>query len=166
MITRKAFPADAERILQIILQAKERMRLRGSRQWQDGYPASEHISDDINNGFGYVLCVDDRIIAYAAVIFSGEPAYDSIKGNWLSNGPYVVVHRLAVADEMTRRGVATLFMNKIEELSLQKNVKSFRADTNFDNKYMQKILINSGFTYCGEIRYEYNNRMAYEKILR
>jgi GNAT superfamily N-acetyltransferase len=163
---RKAVSSDTERILQIILQGKERMRLRGSKQWQDGYPAFENIADDIDNEFGYVLCADNIVIAYAAVIFSGEPAYDSIKGNWLSDGPYVVVHRLAVADEMTQRGIATLFMRKIEELSFRNNVFSFKVDTNFDNQYMQKVLTKLGFAYCGEIMYESGYRMAYEKILR
>ena len=156
---------DVERIWQIILQAKERMRLRGSRQWQDGYPAIENITGDIEKEYGYVLCSDNEIIAYAAIIFDGEQAYDSIQGNWLSDRPYVVVHRLAVADGMTQRGVATLFLEKVEELSRQNKVFSFRVDTNFDNQYMLKILTKSGFTYCGEVFYESSARMAYEKII-
>ena len=36
---RKAEPADAERIMEIIRQAQAQMRALGSRQWQDGYPA-------------------------------------------------------------------------------------------------------------------------------
>ena len=34
---RKAEPADAERIMEIIRQAQAQMRALGSRQWQDGY---------------------------------------------------------------------------------------------------------------------------------
>ena len=36
---RKAEPADAERIMEIIRQAQAQMRALGSLQWQDGYPA-------------------------------------------------------------------------------------------------------------------------------
>lgn len=161
---RKASATDIERIWQIILQAKEQMRLRNSRQWQNGYPNEENITRDVEKGYSYVLCLDNCIIAYAAVIFDGEPAYGNLKGKWLSNQPYVVVHRLAVADEMKQRGIATLFMQNVEELSRKNNIYSFRVDTNFDNLYMQKILAKLEFTYCGEIMYQ-DARMAYEKIL-
>ena len=40
---RKAEPADAERIMEIIRQAQAQMRALGSRQWQDGYPARADI---------------------------------------------------------------------------------------------------------------------------
>ena len=158
--------ADVERIWQIILQAKERIRLRGSRQWQDGYPDIESIVSDVEKGYGYVLSFENQAIAYAAVIFDGEQAYNSIKGNWLSDRHYVVVHRLDVADEMTQRGIATLFFEKVEELSVQNKVFSFRIDTNFDNQYMLKILAKLGFTYCGDVFYERSGtRVAYEKLL-
>jgi GNAT superfamily N-acetyltransferase len=164
-IFRKAEQVDIERIWQIILQAKEQMRRMNSRQWQDGYPAVENIADDIINGYGRVLCGDSGVIAYGAVIFDGEPAYNDIQGKWLTDLSYVAVHRLAVADEMKKRGIATLFMQKVEELGKRKNVGSFRVDTNFDNLYMQKILFALDFTYCGEIFYDKNQRRAYEKIL-
>jgi GNAT superfamily N-acetyltransferase len=164
-IFRKAKQADTERIWQIILQAKAQMRRMNSRQWQDGYPAIENIANDIANGYGCVLCGDSGVIAYGAVIFDGEPAYNDIQGKWLTGLPYVVVHRLAVADEVKNRGIATLFMQKVGELGKQKEIGSFRVDTNFDNLYMQKILSVLGFTYCGEIFYDKNQRWAYEKIL-
>ncbi len=165
IIFRKAIPADTWRIWQIILQAKEQMRLRGSEQWQNGYPTLENITLDIDNQYGYVLCLNDDVVAYGAVIFDGEPAYVSIEGKWLTDSLYVVVHRLAVADEMKQKGIATLFMQEVEMLSRKNGVFSFRVDTNFDNLYMQKILVKLGFTYCGEITYESGARRAYEKIL-
>ena len=155
---------DAERIWEIILQAKEQMRLRGTLQWQDGYPAFENITQDIESGYGYVLSSDNVVVAYGAVVFDGEPAYDSIVGEWLTNQPYVVVHRLAVADEMKKQGIATLFMQKTEELSREKGVCSFKVDTNFDNLYMQRIMLKLGFVYCGEVEYRSGKRMAYEKV--
>jgi GNAT superfamily N-acetyltransferase len=162
---RKAEQADIERVWQIILQAKEQIRRMNSRQWQDGYPAIENIENDIETGYGYVLCGDKGVIAYGAVIFDGEPAYNAIQGKWLTDLSYVAVHRLAVADEVKNRGIATHFMQKVQELSMQKGINSFRVDTNFDNLYMQKILYALDFTYCGEVIYDKNQRRAYEKNL-
>ena len=162
---RKAKQSDTERIWQIILQAKEQMRRMNSRQWQDGYPVVENITKDIKSGYAYVLCDKDLVIAYGAVIFTGEPAYNNIQGKWLTNLPYVVLHRLAVAEEVKNRGVATSFMQEVAELAKQKNVGSFRVDTNFDNLFMHKMLFALDFTYCGEVFYDKNQRRAYEKVL-
>jgi GNAT superfamily N-acetyltransferase len=160
---------DIPRIWTIICQGREQMRLAGSLQWQDSYPALADIEADIAAGCGYVLrCGEnagENAIAYAAVIFDGEPAYGKIKGQWLADRPYAVVHRLAVADEMKRRGIASLFMRGIERLSLSRGISSVRVDTNFDNQWMIRILSKLGFAYCGEVVYDRNKRMAYEKIL-
>jgi hypothetical protein len=105
---RKAIESDVERIWKIIQQAQAQMRKLNSEQWQNGYPAPDNIANDIKNGYGYVLCNEDSVIAYGAIIFDGEPAYVAIDGKWLSEESYVVVHRLAVADEAKQRGIATL----------------------------------------------------------
>ena len=162
---RKATAEDAARIWEIILQAKAQMLRQNKQQWDETYPLPENIASDIRNGYAYVLCNESRIIAYAAVVFDGEPAYNSIDGRWLSEQPYVVVHRLAVADEMKQKGIASLFMQKIEELSRSLGIHSFKVDTNFDNFYMHKMLEKLGFSYCGEISYQRGSRMAYEKLL-
>lgn len=162
---RKADEADAMRIWLMIEQAKKQMQQLGSQQWQDGYPIPETIACDIAFGYGYVLCNEEGAVAYGSVIFDSEPAYEAIEGKWMDDEPYVVVHRLAVANEMKQQGVGTLFMQKVEEFSRQQNVHRFRVDTNFDNHYMHKILERLRFAYCGEIQYDRGARMAYEKSI-
>ncbi|WP_298613510.1 GNAT family N-acetyltransferase [uncultured Odoribacter sp.] len=166
IIFRKAIETDTEEIGQIILDAKEQMRLRNSRQWQNGYPASEDIDRDIQSGYGYVLCEGNRVVAYGAVIFDGEPAYRLIQGKWHTEDPYVAVHRLAVSVKRVKCGLATRFMQEVEKLSCRKEIYSFRVDTNFDNLYMLRLLTTLGFNYCGEIRYDKEVRKAYDKNLR
>jgi len=164
---RKAERNDFDQIWQIILEAKEQMRRLNSHQWEENYPAVKNITDDMENGYSYVLCENEEVIAYAAVVFTGEPAYNHLQGKWLTDCPYVVVHRLAVAEKKKKQGIATFFMQQIETFSLQKGIKSFRVDTNFDNVYMHKIFSALGFTYCGEIVYDQGGqRRAYEKVLK
>lgn len=122
LLFRPAVPADASRIQTIIRQAQAQMRAAGSLQWQNGYPGPEHIAADLFRGYGRVLCRpsstgDAEVVAYGAVSFDGEPAYDAIEGEWSSDEAYVVLHRLAVADEMKRQGVATTFFHRTEELA-------------------------------------------------
>lgn len=63
---RKAAVTDIDPVWRIILQAKEQMRLLGSRQWQDGYPALDDIRRDIADGCGYVLAAGNVPVAYGA----------------------------------------------------------------------------------------------------
>ena len=112
-----------------------------------------------------VRTAEPRVIAYAAVVYDGEPAYDAIEGRWLTAGPYVVVHRLAVADEAKRRGTATAFLRHVETEARARGMRGFRIDTAHDNRYMQRLLRTLEFTLCGRIRYRSGERLAYEKPL-
>ena len=162
LIFRQAQSCETDRIMQIIRQAQARMHAAGSRQWQDGYPAPGHISADIGRNRGYVLCKPGvegplSVIAYGAVVFDGEPAYDAIDGQWLTDEPYVLVHRIAVADGERGRGVAAEFLHRVETLAQERGVKAFRIDTNFDNQTMLRLLERTGFTYCGKVVYRAAN---------
>ena len=162
---RKATAQDVETIWNIILDAKEQMRLAGSAQWQDGYPKKESIETDMENGYGYVLTFKEKIIAYTAVIFDIEPAYEIIEGKWLTQQPYAVVHRMAVSKEMKRKGIAHYFFQLIEEMVVNKHVYSVRVDTNFDNQPMLSILKKRNYVYCGEVYFRGAARKAFEKVL-
>ncbi|MBQ8521884.1 MAG: GNAT family N-acetyltransferase [Bacteroides sp.] len=165
MKLRSATLSDLPRIWQIIRQAKAQMVREGKHQWDENYPLEEHLRADILHEAAYVLTDEEVIIAYGAIVFDGEPAYLDIEGKWLSKQPYVVLHRLAVADEAKRRGVAVRFMQEVELLALSKGIHSFKVDTNYDNFYMQKVLQKCGFAYCGIIHYPRGNRWGYEKII-
>ena len=249
LVFRRARPADAARIMEIIRQAQAQMRALGSLQWQDGYPAAADIGHDIACGYGWVFekpeaekspeargsdgtgaagfrpetaaarkitdtgeagatgsgadetaatteeaeetrkaremretqeALETRetqaakaaaaqaqgnVVAYGAVVFDGEPAYDAIEGAWLTDGDYVVLHRMAVTDGEKGRGVATEFMRCVEAMACGRGTDSMRVDTNFDNRYMLRMLGRLGFVYCGKVRYRSGERLAFEKTL-
>ena len=253
LVFRRARPADAARIMEIIRQAQAQMRALGSLQWQDGYPAAADIGHDIARGYGWVFekpeaekspeargsdgtgaagfrpetaaarkitdtgeagatgsgadetaatteeateateetrkaremretqeALETRetqaakaaaaqaqgnVVAYGAVVFDGEPAYDAIEGAWLTDGDYVVLHRMAVTDGEKGRGVATEFMRRVEAMACGRGTGSMRVDTNFDNRYMLRMLGRLGFVYCGKVRYRSGERLAFEKTL-
>jgi len=248
LVFRRARPADAARIMEIVRQAQAQMRALGSLQWQDGYPAAADIGHDIACGYGWVFekpeaekspeargsdgtgaagfrpetaaarkitdtgeagatgsgadetaatteeateeateateetrkaremretqaakaaaaQAQGNVVAYGAVVFDGEPAYDAIEGAWLTDGDYVVLHRMAVADGEKGRGVATEFMRRVEAMACGRGTGSMRVDTNFDNRYMLRMLGRLGFVYCGKVRYRSGERLAFEKTL-
>lgn len=165
MILRKATFSDAPKIWQILQDAIEQRRRDGSDQWQNGYPNAQSVQDDIVNEIAYVLVEKNQILAYAAILFGIEPAYNDIKGKWLTEGDYVVLHRVATSEEAKGRGVATQLFRMIEDIAIQQNVFSIKVDTNFDNIPMLKIFDRLGYTYCGEVFLSGAPRKAYEKVL-
>ena len=163
---RKAEMADFDPIWEIIQQAKAQMRQLGTFQWDATYPLPDDIRRDIQEGVGFVMCVDKQVAVYGVISFKGEPVYEQIADSWSNALPYVVVHRLAVADGMKRRGLAGQFMLRAEALSRREGVYGFRVDTKADNQYMLRLLESLGFRLCGKVYYRNGNeRLAFEKIL-
>lgn len=162
---RKAESADQAQIWAILQQAIIRRKKDGSRQWQDGYPNENVVAKDLKNGFGYVICEGVNIAGYVAIIFNAEPAYDKIEGSWLTNGEFLVVHRLAVSEQYAGRGLAKKILDHTEELALKNQIFSVKADTNFDNVAMLKTFERAGYQYCGKVTFNGSPREAFEKRL-
>lgn len=162
---RKATFTDAAEIWEILQYAIQQRKQDGSKQWQDGYPNPESIQHDLEKEWGYVITDELGILAYGAVIFDIEPAYNSIEGEWLSDGEYVGLHRIAASKRSKGMGIATHFMKYVENLALSKDIHSIKVDTNFDNIAMLKILERLGYKYCGEVYFRGSARKAFEKLI-
>ncbi|SDE18765.1 GNAT family N-acetyltransferase [Riemerella columbipharyngis] len=162
---RKAKTDDEAAVWEILKSAIHRRRLDGSSQWQDGYPNMEILKNDIRQEAGWVLVGGEMVCGYVA-IYGEEPAYDDLKqGNWLSNGVFIVIHRLAVSEGLIGRGLAQKIFEKVEEFARQKGIKSIKADTNFDNYAMLHIFKKMGYSYCGKVYFRGSERLAYEKLI-
>lgn len=165
MLLRKAERAELPACWTILQHAIEQRRLDGSRQWQDGYPNPGTLENDLEQGYAYVLEDKGELLLYAAVIFDPEPAYTAIEGRWLTDGPYLVLHRVASGPKAAGRGIGTVFFRMAEDLCKAKGVPSIKVDTNYDNGPMLRILDKLGYTYCGEVYFRGSARRAYEKVL-
>ena len=126
MILKTASLADIPVIWDILQAAIAQQKEDGSTQWQDGYPNLETVTNDFVKGYAHVLVENEVVVAYAAIIFGEEPTYNDLQGEWLSHSDYVVVHRVATAPEYKGKGIATLLFEKIEALSISKNVLALK----------------------------------------
>lgn len=165
---RQAIQEDIGKIMPIIKDGQEFLKEQGVNQWQDNYPDMERIRNDINNGYGYIVEDGPQILATVAISFDGESTYDEIfEGQWLSNGDYCVVHRLAI--QKARRGscLSSFIMDSIDALCKDKDIYSIKIDTHRDNIPMQQYLKKNGFKYCGIIYLlDGDERLAFEKLLK
>ncbi len=162
---RLAQEADLPPILAIVAQCQALLRSRGVDQWQDGYPSLEPLQADIALSRGYVLTCGERIAAYGALVEGEEAAYLSLRGEWLTDYPYLTLHRLAVSDDFRGCGVGDEFFAAMQRVAQERNLRSLRADTHRDNSVMQRLLHRSGFTLCGDVYYGASHRLGYEKII-
>ena len=156
---------DIPTIWAILQQAILRRKNDGSNQWQDGYPNLTVIKNDIEKANGHVLLEGENIIGYCAIAINDEPEYLKIDGSWLTNSDFVVFHRVAISTAYLGKNLSKKMIDFIEDYAINLNIKSLKADTNYDNFAMMKILEKSGFKFCGIVFFRGSPRRAYEKVL-
>lgn len=163
----KATTKDTDIVWALLKEGIQKRKVEGSTQWQSGYPNLEVVHADIQKEIGYILKNENGIsVAYCALDNTGDPNYVNIKGKWLTEGAYAVIHRLVVSQNHLGRGYAKALMLKLEALCVNNNIYSIKIDTHSDNQAMQKIIKDLGYIYCGEISVSDGPRMAFEKKIQ
>ena len=156
-------------ILEIIEDAKTYLASQNIDQWQNGYPNSAQIENDILNGESFVVINDEnQVMATSMFSTNKEPTYKIIEGNWIADEDevYGVIHRMAIKKEFRKLGLATLLFDEFHLQLLEKNIKSLKIDTHEDNLGMQCLIKKLGYTYCGIIYTNYGDkRLAFEKVI-
>ena len=112
----------------------------------------------MERGVGYVAEDNGEVVAVFMFSLDSDPTYKEIyDGAWLSDEPYGVIHRIAVAEQ--GRGIIDYCIN--ECFSIRPNL---RIDTHEKNIPMQRCLRKNGFVRCGIIYLEDGDpRIAYQK---
>jgi ribosomal protein S18 acetylase RimI-like enzyme len=161
---RRATVEDIDKILSIVRSAQLSLHELGIDQWQDGYPRRGNIALDIANGIGWVVVDEDNsAIGYAAIPLTGEEAYKQLPDEaWHTNERYVVVHRLCVDGTLRRQGIAMQLMSHAMELAHANGMDGFRIDTHRGNIRMLALVEKLGFQYCGIVRYDSGERLAFD----
>lgn len=160
MHIRKTVEADLEAIGKIYENAKKFMRETGNpNQWNSGTPNIQTAREDMEKGIGYVVEKEGEILAVFMFSQEKDPTYAKIyEGEWLSNAPYGVIHRIAVAKQ--GQGVVGYCINECFA-----RCGNLRIDTHRDNLPMQRALLKHGFEYCGIIHLANGDeRLAYQKL--
>ena len=158
---RRATYDDVPVLMDVFRKARGIMRSSGNmNQWNDGYPSEAVVRKDIDNGHCVVLCEEGEVVATMAFIPGPDPTYAEIyDGGWLSDEPYHVIHRIAVAEPGHNAAKALLDWGFGQ-------AGSIRIDTHKDNVIMHHVLSKYGFTHCGVILLANGDpREAYQKDL-
>lgn len=160
---RRATINDIPQIMSIVADAQLSLRELGIDQWQDGYPSQAVIESDIAAEAGYLYCIDDMVVGYAALVLTGEDAYLQIPdAEWGTTNDYIVVHRICVRRDYTKRGIAISIVNYASQMACKRGLTGFRIDTHRGNIRMLALLKKLGFVYRGIIHYDSGERLAYD----
>lgn len=170
MIIRKSTKQDLASLMRIFDEARGTIAKLGINQWQDGYPQTEVIAEDIENECSYLAEIDGEICGTFALFHDGEPTYDKIyNGKWLTGDTkddYIAVHRVAVSVAKRGTGISSAIIAYAEDSAKKSGKSSIRIDTHEGNIVMRRMLEKHGLTYCGVIYLTNGDpRVAYEKML-
>ena len=162
----RAEPAKKEDLAavgQILDAARAYLKEQGLDQWQNFPPEAKETLAHFLRGELYVMR-EGNALAGTFVLIPHEPAYDVIDGEWLQNGAYVAVHRVAVSPAFRRHGVASAIFTAACERARAAGAKSVRIDTHAGNVPMRSALEKNGFIFCGSVIIATGEkRVAYEK---
>src|SRR5690606_36497767 len=167
MTFRKATEHDLDSIMMIIGQAQAYFRENRINQWQNDYPYVDIIKADIEKGYTTVVLIEVKIVAKACITIDGKRYYErTYDTKCILYCNYVVNQRLAFDQDYKCTGLAIKFIKIVEQMCLDKGVKSIRVVTHENNVSMQKVLQKNNFTHCGHILVSNGEkRIAFEKIL-
>ncbi len=169
----KAVMENLNDAYEVIKDAKEMFKRRGSSQWQDldGYPSIETLKKDIELGNLYIKVLAGQVIG--VIVISGyEATYEVIyEGNWLNDEKYNTVHRIAVKKEFLGQGIGLELMKFSEQKSIEDGIYNIKIDTMENNFEMIHLVNKLGYSKCGIIYLARDKvidkkRVAFQKVLK
>lgn len=162
MKIRKSTAADLPRMMEIYAYARKFMAETGNpHQWGDGgNPRLEVLEQDIEDGVGYVMEKEGRIVGAFAFIIGEDETYGVIEdGAWLNDDQYGTIHR--IAGDGSTKGILKACVEFGAAM-----IRNIRIDTHHDNVVMQNAIRKCGFEECGVIYVQDGTpRIAYQKII-
>jgi ribosomal protein S18 acetylase RimI-like enzyme len=167
MIIRKAEISDLENIMLMYKSCVAGMVENGIDQWDETYPNTEIISEDLNVGTYYVSEMDGTIIAGINIDQNQDNTYLAIDWEDISNS-FLVVHRLGVKEEFWNDGIGKSLMLFTENLVTEKGLNSIRLDTYSGNPKAMEFYRRLGYRELGVINLKPNKNEYYcfEKIIK
>ncbi len=158
--------SDIDMVMPVIESGRETLKAQGNGQWQDGYPSRFDLLNDIKNKNLYVIYNNKKFVGVLALIIGDNDYSNLIRGKWLSNGEFLVMHRCAILKEYQGIGLGYYLFDIFKEVGLNKNIHSLRIDTHEYNNPMRHLIERNGFTYCGNVILTGNKeRVVYEKLI-
>ena len=150
MIIRKANKTDLENIMKMYISCVKGMIKNGIDQWDDTYPNTEVITQDLEKQSYYVAEIEGKIIGGINIDQNQDKTYLDIDWEDKSDS-FLVVHRLGVKEECWDKNIGKDLMIFSEKLVTEKGLKSIRLDTYSGNPKAMEFYKRLGYIKLGYI---------------
>lgn len=162
LIIRQATECDLPDLARIFDDARSHQRRSGFTQWADDYPPARVLQSDIESGHAYVIATkESRAEGYFYLAFN-DPGYDGTGVAWRYDGPFAVVHRLALSSALRGCGYASAILNYAHKIASSSGAEAMRVDTGEANRCMQHLLARLGYEAVGLVDFIWGPLLAYE----
>lgn len=147
---RLATMADFSHLDILLKQAAMRIKQKNSNQWSTilHNEEQETLKHHIREKEVYVYEVDESV-AGMVYLYKGRREWD--KALWEKQMDSYYLHKLALGDGYTGRGLAVSFLEELIELA-KKEHTSIRLDCMSSKKVLNQLYQNVGFTYKGTVK--------------
>lgn len=127
-------------------------------QWIYGvYPSEQSVRKMTESATQYI-CVEGGSIR-GAFALNAEPQGNYQKGRWsqhLVDGSYLIIHALAIAPEMQRKGLGADIIRFCVNKAKSEGYKAIRVDIVPSNAPARRLFEKNGFTCAGDVDLELN----------
>lgn len=177
---RRAVPAEAPRVMEILEDGKRSIARFGIEQWQHGYPDLASVERDLARDACWVAAdAAGELVGTLALRFDADPEYVDPGLSWLTPNTdgagapaYAAIHRCATAAGALKRGVMGFMFEAAEGIARAEGRRSLRIDTHPGNLAMRSFLARHGFTELQAFELKTKDdtetdltRIAYEKLV-
>ncbi len=137
--------------MEAVEDSREVLRLQGNGQWQDGYPNRDDLVHDIKTGRLFAVDGSDgRLAAVCALTYREEDYHHLYEGKWLTELPYMVMHRVAMKKKYAGQGYGKKLFELFIAQAKEEGYRSLRIDTHEGNAVMRHLIALYHFAYCGK----------------
>lgn len=152
---------DLDLVVNILLEAKNKMYENNIHQWPKHYPNKEIVIDNIKKGIVYIL--DD----VATITLDPMPqGYFSDINNYIKDN-YLTIHRVAVANSAIGKGYGYKMFELAKEVALNQKKDSIMVDTHIENFIMQRLIEKNNYKYIGLVAIKNSGqRLAFQYVIQ
>ncbi len=153
---------EISKVLELFADVVQAMIENHIHQWDEVYPHSELLMQDIKNSQAYGYYIDEVLAGYVVINEFFDEEYNEVDWQFLDEKP-LVVHRLAVKSEYQGRGIAKEIMTFAENFALENDYSVIRLDAFSQNPAALTLYRRLNYCYAGKVEFRKGIFYCFEK---
>lgn len=159
----KGAAADIDAVMANILD----VRTNGVTDWDEEYPAREHIEEDAREGALYVLRAADGSVAGSIVMYVDDVSFeeDTAGAGWSKAEKSASLFRLCVKTKLQGQGIGARMVQSAMDAARAEGCDAVRLLASVENGTANRLYERLGFIQKGRVCVYEGWFNAYEKAL-